>query len=346
MKYLKSILTLLIILSLSRCEYSRIKIDSPPVNHLTDSIFVEKQYKYKPKFSKFDKLGKQYYFIKIWGFLKYNSVVKEDTDWDRIFLKYYSKIENQNKQEFNKSILDLINNVEIPTEKNKKNNAENYALIDNTWFYDSLFIDNKIANKLEYIFSNYSDTLNKFIENNSIGNLEFHEKYYNDNYYPNKNVRMLGLARYWNIINYFYVYKNYTDNKWDDILIESIVEFKNSKNEIEYHKSVQKLSSYLNDCHSMVRSKILDEKIFGRFVPNFRVKMINDTFIITKFRVNEYSNYGLKIGDIILEIDSINIKNRYGSLNKLLKGANKLSEQRIINPYLFSFKKDKVKINI
>ncbi len=344
MRNLKSILIVIITINLLlSCNNLSYRIDYTPINKSLDKIFVEKKYAYTPVFKEFNNLGKDYYFIKIWGFLKYNTNKQKGIDWDDVFVMNYSKISQQNRTEFNTTIDSLLNTVVIPSKKNDKNNENDYALIDNSWFYDSLYIDKKISNQLKFIFENKPNNGNRFVSNNTIGNLTFNEKKY-DSVYPKKEIRMLSLARYWNIINYFYVYKNYMDIKWDDVLLENISEFKNADTDMVYHKNVQKLSSYLNDCHSMVRSSVLDKKVFGRFVPNFRLKMINDTFVVSKFRVPEYSHYGLQVGDIILALDSVAIKNKYDSLKSFFRGANRLTEQRVINPYLLTSTQDKLLI--
>lgn len=345
MRFIVLIFGLVVCSLIISCSYNN-NVDYSPIDRVNDLVFNETKYKFTPDFPDFDSNGKVYYFIKVWGFLKYHTDIQKGVDWDIVFLKNYPLLTSLNKNEFNLIILNLVKNIKEPTNKTIKNKQEDYALIDNSWFSDSLYFEKEVSQKIDFIFRNAEYKPNAYIRNNSLGNLVFEEKKYNDNYFPDEDIRVLGLAKYWNIINFFYVYKNYLDEKWDDILINSLDNFIYANNEKSYHKSVQELTSYLNDCHSIVQSKVLDEIVYGRYIPNFRIKVINDTFIVRQIRVqrNEYNK--IRVGDIILKINNVNIKKKYNTLTKYLKGSNALSEQRIITPYLLSSRTRNIKLLI
>jgi C-terminal processing protease CtpA/Prc len=190
---------------------------------------------------------------------------------------------------------------------------------------------------LSFLFINHNTADNEFAEQNRIGTINFtNEKKYNDSNYPEKNIRLLGLSRYWNIINYFYVYKNDMSENWDELLLYFIPKFSHAENTRQYSLAVQELSSKLYDCHSMIRSQYLDREVYGRYVPNFRVMMIDSTIMVKSLRVPNWDDGKVKIGDIILKIEGKNAIEKYREFNTIMKGANPLSEQRIICPYALS----------
>lgn len=322
-------------------------INNEPIDTDKDSIFLNKKYVTKVAIDDFNNLGKTYFFIKVWGFLKYNADFNDtDVDWDMHFLTNINKLSGMNRKEYADFIEKTIALFPEPDLKKTKNNIEKYSLIDNSWFKSTYF--NKDTNyKLNYIFENRATVSSDFIDNNRMGNLKFlGENDYSDNDFPAKEIRLLGLARYWSIINYFYVYKNDMSENWDHVLISHIPKFSGAVNTKAYHLAAQELSSKLYDCHSMVYSNYLDNKVFGRFTPNFRIKRIDTTFVVTHQRTKKFNDGKIRTGDIILDIDNTPVNQKYKELLKIMRGANTLSEQRIICPYVVSKTEDKMTLLI
>lgn len=314
-----------------------------------DKIFLNKKYKSQVNLAEFTETGRQYYFIKVWGFLKYYGQFEniDANDWDNYLIENIEKVRTLDKKEYSILIHKTINFFDTPESKKTKNKEKDYSLLDNSWFKDDVHLDKGITGQLTAIFENHDSASAEFIEQNRIGTIEFsNEETYDDTDYPKKEIRLLGLARYWNIINYFYVYKNDMSENWDTVLLESIPKFTTTKDVKAYHIAVQELSSKLYDCHSMVNSKILDRDVYGRYVPNFRTKLIDSTLVVRKIRVEEWNDGKIKIGDLIVKIDGEDALKRYRWFNSIMKGANPLSEQRIICPYLFGSVKETMKLTI
>jgi C-terminal processing protease CtpA/Prc len=308
------------------------------VNPETDKVFLNGKYKSTAQVNEFTETGKQYYFIKVWGFLKYyGNFNGTDTDWDDYFLKNIGRVGSMDKMEYQNFIKGTISLFPKPEKKTIQNNEKDYCLIDNAWFGNKKYFNNDIAKSLSFLFINHNTADNEFAEQNRIGTINFtNEKKYNDSNYPEKNIRLLGLSRYWNIINYFYVYKNDMSENWDELLLYFIPKFSHAENTRQYSLAVQELSSKLYDCHSMIRSQYLDREVYGRYVPNFRVMMIDSTIMVKSLRVPNWDDGKVKIGDIILKIEGKNAIEKYREFNTIMKGANPLSEQRIICPYALS----------
>lgn len=322
---------------------------STSVDPEKDEIFLNKKYKSQVNLAEFSEIGKQYYFIKIWGFLKYygNFESIDTDDWDNYFIKNIDRVKKLDQKEYSIFIHNTLNLFSTPKVKKTKNKEKDYSLLDNDWFKNTLYFDKEISTRLTAFFENQGNTKGEFIAQSRIGNIEFpNEEIYDDTDYPEKGIRMLGLARYWNIINYFYIYKNDMSENWDTVLLHSISKFINAKDVKAYHITLQELSSKLYDCHSMVNSQILDRDVYGRYVPNFKAKLIDSIFVVRTIRVKEWNDEKIKIGDRILKIDGIAALKKYRWFNSVMKGSNPLSEQRIICPYLFSSTKDKMKLII
>lgn len=66
---------------------------------------------------------------------------------------------------------------------------------------------------------------------------------------PNKEVRLLALFRFWNVIQYFFPYKNLMDKPWDEVLLEYIPRMEAVQSPLEYALTIAELATCCNDSH-------------------------------------------------------------------------------------------------
>ena len=59
--------------------------------------------------------------------------------------------------------------------------------------------------------------------------------------FPDKEYRLLALFRFWNVINYFFPYKNLTGSDWNDVLPKYIPQFEADKDAVEYRFTAGKM---------------------------------------------------------------------------------------------------------
>jgi hypothetical protein len=180
---------------------------------------------------------------KVWGFLKYYhpNVAKGNFNWDEHLLTILPKIENaKNSQEISKIYIDWIDSLgnikECKTCKtiNSKDSFDNNFNL--SWTQDSNVFSDELTRKLKYIENNRFQGKSYYISTASNGNIVVeNEPEYKDFEYPSRNFRLLSLFKYWNTIEYFYPYKYLTDLNWDEVLLEMIPRFIDSKSEMEYH---------------------------------------------------------------------------------------------------------------
>lgn len=70
--------------------------------------------------------------------------------------------------------------------------------------------------------------------------------------YPDAGFRLLSLYRYWNMIEYFYPYKNTLEKSWDKTLIEMIPKFAEAENEMSYKLAVASMVAEIQDSHAIL----------------------------------------------------------------------------------------------
>jgi C-terminal processing protease CtpA/Prc len=66
---------------------------------------------------------------------------------------------------------------------------------------------------------------------------------------PTREYRLLGLFRVWNVMHYFFAYKDLMDRSWDSILTEFIPRFVNVESGEDYGLLANELLAHLQDAH-------------------------------------------------------------------------------------------------
>ncbi|MBW1294751.1 S41 family peptidase [Aquimarina litoralis] len=123
-----------------------------------------------------------------------------------------------------------------------------------------------------------------------------------------KEEKIFGLSKFWQEINYNYIYFNKINQaEWDTLYKEYIIQVQETKNDYEYYRLLQKFCAYLKDGHTNVwfPEKIQDSVFNGSF-GSYRLflKNIEDKAIIT--RVNLSKKDEIPIGTEIISVNGIN----------------------------------------
>lgn len=310
-----------------------------------DTIFIPPNHTFSnvsflPK--KFDRKGAYFYLCKIWGFLKYhsNDVTKGKIDWDKSLFKsirLMSQSSSFNKKEFN----DLINNLIIDSgyDIQSKNDPHqsvffDYLSDDFSWFSDTIFLSKQIRSRLENILilsRNNSKKTQFYVENTFLGNPSFkNENNYSIEKLISKEYRLLGLFRYWNIINFFYPYKYDLSKDWNNVLYQQIPVFLTCKTKEDYHFSIIKLVKEIDDSHAIYKSEIVQQP---EYIANVRLRCVDSSWVVSgRFVNSELSK--LKMGDVLLKINNKSTSYYSDSLAKIISASTNGALIRDISHYM------------
>lgn len=264
---------------------------------------------------------KYYYICKTWGFLKYYSQ-NDENDWDKELLEKLTEIETiESKYEFN-TFLDKWLNESLTSKKIKCNKFPNDSLLitDFAWFKDSIF-NTKTSKRLKDIKLFYKPHKNKFIRGKAFDPFSFEKD--NSFFYTHKtdiNIRLLGLFRFWNIIEYFYPYKNQIESKWDLILLQSIPIILQTESETEYHLAIAEICKKLNDSHATIQSSIFNKRFnFSNMKLPFDVRFINNQVVVSNLNCPCQE---IEIGDTIINANGSDFMSFYNNNSKYFSASN------------------------
>ncbi len=172
------------------------------------------------------------------------------------------------------------------------------------------------------------------------------DKPYPEMEFPAAEYRLLALFRYWNVINYFYPYKDLIDRPWDEILPEYITMFEANKDASDYQLTVLRMVAELDDSHGGVRFSNPSKagETLGRFFPPLNVKYVaGQTIVLNVIKPNA----GVSPGDVITAIDGIPIEKYRAKFAVYNAASTEQALQRVVHFSLLRGQKDtKIKLNV
>ncbi|SIS71157.1 S41 family peptidase [Chryseobacterium gambrini] len=287
----------------------------------------------------------------IWGYLKYYhpSVAEGNYNWDYELFRIYKKTENASAEQRDQILTDWIKGLgKFQTAKNSE--PKNVKIKpDLDWITNSGF-SKELTELLLQLKDAKRPKVNYYVDFfPNVDNPDFrHENPYREMKYPDEGFRLLSLYRYWNMIQYYFPYKNLIEEDWKGVLKEFIPKFINAKDETEYNLASLELIGRIHDTHANIwgNSKSL-EKYFGeRYSPVKLTFAENKPVVEGFYDENLGTQTGLKKGDVITEINGENMENIIKNMLKYLPASNYPTQLRDISRKLLRSNAETINLTI
>lgn len=282
----------------------------------------------------------------VWGNLKYfhPEIATGKHNWDSILVSsvnHILKSENKNafKNEVDKlfQIAGVNNAVEFKIDFSA--HPYTYRNINHSWIGKSKNLTEGQKEKIRYNYSHPFQGQNFYAQSNpdDVGNIITpNEKPYAEMKMPAKEYRLLGLFRFWNVINYYYPYKYATDKPWENVLIDLIPEFLNANDTLSYQKAVLKMSATIDDGHGGVYP-FIDLEVAGKYSPPFYFKIIDKKAVVTKIlNEKEAEKSNIQKGSVIEKINGITIEKRAKELWNYIPAGNSAGKYRDLHKLILN----------
>jgi C-terminal processing protease CtpA/Prc len=255
---------------------------------------------------------------KTWGFIKYfhPAIATEKYNMDEELFRVLPKIINcKTKDDRSEILLQWIEKFgEVKSCKScKEPKAKDiHYSTDLKWISNDSLMTKGLSEKLNYIKNNRKQGKHFYIEfNKNIGNPEFkHENAYAEIHNPDAGYKLLCLYRYWNMIQYFFPYKDIIGEDWNNILPQFIPKFISSNDSIKYLLTTLELISQIHDTHANIWGNVTLEAYKGLNYSPALVKFIEEKAIVSGFFNDELKEKSLlKVGDIITSVNTAKTEN-------------------------------------
>jgi C-terminal processing protease CtpA/Prc len=289
-------------------------------------------------------------FCKLWGFLKYYhpTVAKGKLDWDREFTTRIKEVTSLNtKQEINEYYSEWINRLgKVKNCKKCKDDIPDSLKfnLDLAWLSDTIIFTKNLINQLQFIQNNRNQGKNYYVQQSKfVGNTKYdNEKPYNDSVFPSIELRLLGLSRYWNIINYFFPYKYRIGDDWNKVLVEMVPKFKDSKDTVSYHLAMLELTAKINDSHAGFVTKYTNQYFGLKWVP-FSFKIIDNKAMVTGFYNDSLCKINdIQFGDVFIKVGNLTIEDIIIEKSKYIGASNEATKLRNMYYAIFNGQTDSV----
>lgn len=128
--------------------------------------------------------------------------------------------------------------------------------------------------------------------------------------------KIYGLSKFWNEVNYNYVYFNKIDNeKWESDYKSFIQEVQATKNDYDYYRLLQKFCAKLKDGHTNIWfPEAIANHIYNGEFGNYKLVLKNIDGKAIIIRVNKSKKDEIPVGTEIVEVNGFSTKeyiNRY-----------------------------------
>ena len=268
---------------------------------------------------------------KVWGYLKYYhpSVVGGKHNWDDELVKMMPKIlKSRNKDERDKILSEWVTSLgEFKRDTFpaiKLDSVKMYPDLD--WINDKKELGS-LSDQLEVIKTakrDYDKTNYLEFPANDLASFSG-EKAYTETTYPSTEFRLLGLFRFWNVIQYYYPYKYLIGENWHKVLQDFIPKFINAKNELEYKLVILELITKLNDTHASIGWDRAIEKWKGGKIAPYEVSFIEGKLVVTAIYdvvILNNANHSIQVGDVISSINKTSVDDFIKEKIKYAPGSN------------------------
>jgi len=282
---------------------------------------------------------------KVWGFLKYYhpKVAKGKIDWDKELINHIPQVlAANNRHELNVIYYDWLKKLgKVKKYKKLPDDITQVKInFSMNWIYDIHVFEDSLASSLFFIEKYRNMRRNFYVQTYA---LVENTVYKNENpydgklyIYPPVEYRLLGLFRYWNIINYFYPYKYIIGTDWNNVLDEMIPKFKDALDTIPYHLAMLELVGKINDSHGTFATKYTN-KYFGLYWAPFEFKLIDGKAVVTGFYNDTLCRLDdIKIGDVIFKVNNDSVKDIIKNNSKYIPASNEPTRLRNFSHVIFN----------
>jgi C-terminal processing protease CtpA/Prc len=269
---------------------------------------------------------------KVWGFLKYYhpAVTSGKLHWDYELLHVLPNIlEQRDKVGANAAMAKWISGFGTTDPCNpcaRLDDSELHLRPDIAWIEDEKVLGPELSLSLRATYANRPQ-LNKqfYVSQANAGNPAFeHELAYKELKFPDPGYQLLALYRFWNIIQYWFPYRDVTGEDWDKVLSEFVPRFALAKDKQAYKLELLAVIARVHDTHANLWSGLDVRPPTGPCSIPAIVRFVQGRAVVTDFAIPEAAQTsGLQIGDTIVSLDEVAVETLikqsapyYGDSNK------------------------------
>lgn len=203
---------------------------------------------------------------------------------------------------------------------------------DNGWIEDAAVLGTALSERLVEIHRNRpASESQQYVSFQIAGNPLFNsEALYNTLPEPDAGYRLLALFRFWNIIHYWFPYRDVMGEDWDGVLREFIPEMMLPMDGETYRRTLIRLIGRVHDTHANIWSDLHVQPPTGEEVAPLVLRFIEGELVLSRMAHVDGLATGLEHGDVIHSIDGQSVESLVDSLRPYYPASNEAARLRDI----------------
>ena len=248
----------------------------------------------------------------VWGFLKYHHprIADGELHWDfELFRILPAILESADRDARNETITRWVDDLGMPAGCDPcaalPENA--HLLPDLEWLEDEDVLGATLSHRLKDIHTRRFAGDEQFYvsQHHGVGNPLFdRELGYPDLEPPDAGYRILSVLRLWNIIEYWFPYRDQLDDDWHAVLREFLPRIVEANHWDAYRLELLALITRIQDTHANLWAALDARPPHGNCAWPVALRFVEDQLTVTAYTDEEQGmTSGLEIGDVIETID-------------------------------------------
>jgi C-terminal processing protease CtpA/Prc len=274
---------------------------------------------------------------KVWGFLKYHhpAVTSGQRRWDdelfRILPQVLAARDAAGTSDALVAWIDSLGPIERCRSCASAPGANEQLAAPLAWLDSDARLGNALRGRLRNVYANRPRGDRQFyISMTQTGNPVFeHEPAYATQTASDFGDRLLAVYRFWNIVEYWFPYRNLLDDDWDEVLARAIAKVTLAKDDLAYRRELMALIARLHDSHANLWSSLAVRPPTGLCRVAVNLRFVQDRLVVSSYADALLgSATGLVVGDEIVAIDGRRIDDLVRDWAPYYAASNVASQRR------------------
>jgi C-terminal processing protease CtpA/Prc len=204
---------------------------------------------------------------------------------------------------------------------------------ENEWLADEALLGSELSKSLRAIHANRLKGKQYYVSfAPGVGNPVFdHEGAYPGVRLPDAGYQLLGLYRFWNIIQYWSPYRDVLGEDWAGVLAQFVPRIALAMNAEGYQRELMALIARDHDTHANLWSSLRVRPPVGACQLPFVVRFVENLPVVAGYTAGEAGKAtGMKAGDAILELDGVPVKKLIEDWSPYYAASNEPTRMRDI----------------
>ncbi|HKU80901.1 MAG TPA: hypothetical protein VJP76_01935, partial [Candidatus Tumulicola sp.] len=137
--------------------------------------------------------------------------------------------------------------------------------------------------------------------------------------FPSEPMRMLAVARIYNVIRYFSPYVDLMHDDWDAAALQAIADETAAAGTRSYLLGLMKFYAHLHDSHGFVRGSAVTAE-FGAGVP-FESRYLHGQAVVTQLATGRSATPSLRPGTVIEAVDGVPIRQAMSAIERYISAS-------------------------